>query len=135
MEAQYRLATGAVTLFVESQSRELAASESVFMNAQLVANLYGLPSVLSNGFADMAIVANGQLFSPPGGRGLAQKNITFPALTAPVGTVANTIGMRIVMVIIDTAENPDVRDPFTFVYSLAGAVAVADPVSGPCANY
>jgi hypothetical protein len=134
MEAQYRLATGAVTLSVESQSRALAASESVFANAQLVANLYGLPSILLNSFPDMAIVANGQVFDPTG-FALAQKNIVFPTLTAPVGTVANTIGIRIILVIIDTATIRDPREPFTFVYSLSGAVAVADPVSGPCANY
>lgn len=135
MEAQYRLATGAVTLFIDFQSRGLAATESVLMNAQLMASLYGQPTVVDNSFADMAIVANGQSFSPPGGRGLSQKNITFPTLSAPVGTVANTIGIRILIVIVDSAEVLESRDPFTFLYSLSGAVAVADPVSGPCANY
>jgi hypothetical protein len=136
MEAQYRLATGAVTLFVESQSRGLAQTEFLYANAQLVANLYGSGTVLANSYPDMAIVADGQFFGPPGGQTLARKNLIFPALTAPVGTVANTIGIRIIMVIVDiTTGLREPRDPFTFVYSLSGAVAVADPVAGPCANY
>ncbi len=135
MEAQYRLATGAVTLYIESQSRQLGTTEFLLINAQLVANLYGSATVLANSYPDMAI-AGGTGFDPtPNSRSLAQKNIVFPALTAPVGTVANTIGMRIIMLIIDSQAEREPREPFTLVYSLSGSVAVADPVAGPCANY
>ena len=135
MEAQYRNCMGVVTLYIESQSRALGTTEFMLINAQLMSNLYGSATVLANAYPDMAIVGGTGFDPTPGSRTLAQKNIVFPTMTGPPSTVANTIGLRIIALIVDSQAEREPRAPFTFVYSLSGAVAVADPVAGPCANY
>jgi hypothetical protein len=128
-EAQYRLATCVATLQINAVSRVLAPSETLFLNLQMVGTLQGGDTVLANAYPDMAVPYARE---NDGTVNLVNHRIVFPTLTAPVGTVLNTIGMRLVLFKeFGPGERPDPLVPFYFEYSIVGAAVVADPIAGP----
>lgn len=128
-EAQYRLATCVATLQIERVSRKLHPSEFLFLNLQMTGTLQGGDTVLANSYPDMV---RPYIRESDGSTNLANHRIVFPTLTAPVGTVLNTVSMRLLMFMGTVPEDlPDPYIPFWFEYSITGAAAVADPIQGP----
>lgn len=126
--AQYRIATGGLVLTFGECSRPIEPTEKLFVNLQLIGNLNGGDFVLANAYPDMAQVYTS--FSQA--TSLNFRRVEFPALTTPAGTVVNTVGMRVIMFLRDSSLTA--RSPFWFSYTLNGALAVADPIVGPCAD-
>lgn len=126
--AQYRIASGGLTLEFQDVSRLLEPTERLFINLQLVGSMNGGEFVLGNAFPDMAQVQS----SSTQATSLAHRRIEFPGVATPAGTVMNTVGLRVIMYLRDSSS--DVRSPFSFTYKLIGGVAVADPIVGPCAD-
>lgn len=123
-QAQYRLATAVASLQILDQSRLLQPGESLYANAQMVGSIQGFDGVLTNAFPDMVRI------NPVQSQNVTYARLDFPIMTAPVGTVCTTIGLRVLflLTLVDTPEREPL--PLTIKFRMDAAAAVADPIVG-----
>lgn len=123
-QAQYRLATAVASLQILDQNRLLQPGETLYANAQMVGSIQGFDGVLTNAFPDMVRI------NPIQSQNVTYARLDFPIMTAPVGTVCTTIGLRVLFLLTLVNDPATEPLPLTIKFRMDAAAAVADPIVG-----